>query len=185
MKERMTENRQPSGRKITPAFRLAFCALMAALGTAFMLSGNLVPVFTYVSPMLASLTLIPVLYEFGKKYAWMTWFVTAALSMMLCVDREEAFFFLLLGYYPIIKPSLDLIPTKAVRVLVKLLVFALAFSVMLIILAFVLGLEDIRGELWLSIAVYAMLTAMMLIFDRVYGRMALIYEKRMRSKLMK
>ena len=69
------------------SYRLAFCALLAALGTAFMLSGNLIPVLTYVSPMFASLTLIPVLREFGKKYAWMTWAVTAALAMMLCADR--------------------------------------------------------------------------------------------------
>ena len=185
MTDRVGENRQTRGRKITPAFRLAFCALMAALGTAFMLTGNLIPVFTYVSPMLASLTLIPVLYEFGKKYAWMTWFVTATLAMMLCADREEAFFFLFIGYYPIIKPALDRIPAKTIRVLVKLLVFALAFGIMLLILAFVLGLEDIRGELWLSVAVYGMLTAIMLMFDRVYGRMTLIYEKRFRGKLMK
>ena len=55
------------------AFRLSLSALMAALGTVLMLSSNLIPVLTYVAPMLASLTLIPILTEFGKKYAWMTW----------------------------------------------------------------------------------------------------------------
>ena len=61
------------------AFRLSLSSLMAALGTVLMLSSNLIPVLTYVAPMLASLTLIPILTEFGKKYAWMTWGVTAGL----------------------------------------------------------------------------------------------------------
>ncbi len=177
-----TREQGRSGRK-SPAFRLSFCALMAALGTAFMLMGNIIPVFTYVSPMLASLTLIPILCEFGKKYAWMAWFVTAALALMLCTDREEAFFFLFIGYYPVIKPYLERIPTKAIKLAAKLAVFALAFGLMLMLLVYVTGLDSFREELWLSIAVYAMLTGMMLIFDRVYEKMDLIYKKRIRGKL--
>ena len=75
------------------AFRLSLSSLMAALGTVLMLSSNLIPVLTYVAPMLASLTLIPILSEFGKKYAWMTWGVTALLALLLCADREAAFFY--------------------------------------------------------------------------------------------
>ncbi|MBP3209190.1 MAG: hypothetical protein J6M64_04645 [Oscillospiraceae bacterium] len=33
---------------------LAFCAMMAALGTMLMLTGGLIPVLTYCSPLLAS-----------------------------------------------------------------------------------------------------------------------------------
>ena len=161
-----------------PAYRVSFCALMAALGTALMFAGNLIPVLTYVSPLMASLTLIPVLSEFGKKYAGMTWFVTAVLALLLCTDREAAFFYLFIGWYPIVKPALDRIPTRAGRVLGKLLIFLLAFGLMLALLTFVLGLEDFREELWLNIAVYAMLTALMLLFDRVYTGAAVYYGRR-------
>ena len=94
------------------AFRLSLSALMAALGTVLMLSSNLIPVLTYVAPMLASLTLIPILSEFGKKYAWMTWAVTALLALLLCADREAAFFYLFIGWYPILKPALDRISSR-------------------------------------------------------------------------
>ena len=89
-------------RNHATAFRLSLSALMAALGTVLMLSSNLIPVLTYVAPMLASLTLIPILSEFGKKYAWMTWAVTALLALLLCADREAAFFYLFIGWYPIL-----------------------------------------------------------------------------------
>ena len=128
------------------AYRTSFCELMAALGAAFMLTGNLIPVLTYVSPMLAGMTLIPVLYEFGKKSAWMTWAVTAALAMMLCADREEAFFYLFTGFYPIIKPDLDRIRSKSLRFLAKLAVFTVSIACMVLILLFVVGMTDIRAQ---------------------------------------
>ena len=172
-------------QKNTPAFRLSLSALMAALGAVLMLCGNLIPVLTYVSPMLASLTLIPILMEFGRKYAWMTWGVTALLALLLCTDRESAFFYLFIGWYPIVKPSLDLIPGRPVRILVKLALFTAVFLLLFALLTFVLGLEDMRGEMLLSLAVYAMLVLIMMMFDRVYERAALIYEKRLRDRLLR
>ena len=172
-------------QKDSPAYRLSLSALMAALGAVLMLCGNLIPILTYVSPMLASLTLLPVLREFGKKYAWMTWGVTALLALLLCTDRESAFFYLFIGWYPILKPSLDRIRSGPVRILVKLLLFTAVFLLLFTLLTFVLGLEDMKSEMLLSLAVYAMLVLTMLMFDRVYGRAALIYEKRLRDRLLR
>lgn len=167
------------------AYRTSFCALMAALGAAFMLTGNLIPVLTYVSPMLAGMTLIPVLYEFGKKSAWMTWAVTAALAMMLCADREEAFFYLFTGFYPIIKPDLDRIRSKSLRFLAKLVVFTVSIACMVLILLFVVGMTDIREELWLSLLFYAMMIGLMFLYDRTCAVMTLVYEKRLRRLLIR
>ena len=74
------------------AYTVAFCSLMAALGAVMMLTGGLVPVMTYCSPLLAGVLLIPVLREHGRKWAWLVWIVTAALSMILSADKEAAFF---------------------------------------------------------------------------------------------
>ena len=167
------------------AYRLALSALMAALGGAIMLCSNLIPILTYVSPMLASLTLIPVLVEFGRKYAWMTWAVTALLALLLCADREAAFFYLFVGYYPVLKPTLDRIPSKLFRFLAKLLLFTAAFLLLFVLLTFVMGLEDMKSEMLLSIVVYAVLVAVMLLFDRVYDKAAIIYVRRLRDKLIK
>ena len=172
-------------RRKNSAYRISLCALMAALGTALMLCSNLIPILTYVSPLLASLTLIPVLYEFGKKYAWMTWAVTAGLALMLCADREAAFFYLFIGYYPIIKPDLDRIKTKSLRAAAKLAVFAAAISMMVLVLTFVVGVTDIRAEIWLNVIFYVMMIGVMFLFDRTYGAMAILYEKRLRRLLMR
>ena len=169
----------------TLAFRVSLSALMSALGVVIMLISNLIPVLTYVAPMTASLALIPILAEFGRKYAWMTWCVTATLALLLCADREAAFFYLFLGYYPILKPHLDRLRSKPIRITAKLAVFTGAFALLFLLLTFVLGLEDMKSEMLLSLSVYVMLVFVMLLFDRVYERMALLYVKRLRNSLIR
>ena len=63
--------------------------------------------------------------------------------------------------------------------------FTLVFVLLFVLLTFVMGLEDMKSEMLLSIAVYAMLVATMLLYDRVYERMALIYERRLRDRLIR
>ena len=56
--------------------------MMAALATVIMLLGGVVPVFTYCSPLLASLCLIPVIDRFGKTPALACWAVVSALTLI-------------------------------------------------------------------------------------------------------
>ena len=86
------------------AHKLALGSVMAALGTVIMLTGGLIPVFTYCSPLIAALLLVPVCDVCGVSYGWIVWFVTSVLSMLIGADKEAAFFYIFLGYYPIIKP---------------------------------------------------------------------------------
>lgn len=166
-----------------PAYTVALCALLSALGAAVMLAAGLIPVLTYCSPLIASLFLIPVLREFGKGRAWMTWAVTAVLSGILCADKEAVFFYFFLGYYPILKPAFDKLGKAGW--LVKLLYFAAALAVMYGLILFVLGLDiDIEGPGFMA-ALYIALTAIMLLFDFVLRRMTLLYERRIRSRLIR
>ena len=122
-----------------PAVSVAFCGVLAALGTAVMMAAGLIPVLTYCSPLVASLFLIPVLREFGKGRAWMTWAVTAVLSGILCADKEAAFFYIFLGYYPVLKPAFDRLGKAGWAF--KLLLFAAALAAMYGLILFVLGMD--------------------------------------------
>lgn len=174
----------------SPAYTVAFCSLMAALGAVLMLTGGLIPVMTYCSPLLAGVLLIPVLREHGRKWAWLTWIVTAALSLILSADKEAAFFYLFLGYYPILKPLFDRVRPKPLALISKLLFFALAIGAMYALIAFVfrldVGLEELE-ELgrYAGILFFVLLTGAMLIYDYALRNLALLYEYRLRPKLVK
>jgi len=172
------------------AYRIAFCSLMAALGAVLMLTGGLIPVMTYCSPLLAGVLLLPVLREHGAKWAWMVWLVTAALSMVLSADKEAALFYLFLGYYPIIKRPLDRIRPGLLSLLAKLLFFALSVGIMYSLIAFVfrldVGLEELE-ELgrWAGLVFFVLITLSMLLYDVTLRNLAVLYEYRLRPRIMK
>ena len=78
--------------------RMALCGIMVALAIVIMLMGGVIPLATFCCPVLASLTLIPVLMESGKKWTLMAYAATAALGLMLSPDKESALLFAFLGY---------------------------------------------------------------------------------------
>ena len=148
-----------------------------------MMAAGLIPVLTYCSPLIASLFLIPILREFGKGRAWMTWAVTAALSGILCADKEAAFFYIFLSFYPILKPSFDKL--GKLGWIAKLLYFASALAVMYGLILYVFGLDiEIEGTGFM-VALYIALVAVMLLFDFVLKRMTLIYDRRIRPVIFK
>ena len=93
--------------KRTPAARIAFGGVLAALAVVIMSMGTLIPVATYVCPMLSALILQLVLKTCGQRIAWGWYGAVSLLSLLLAPDKEVAAVFLALGYYPILKPKLD------------------------------------------------------------------------------
>ncbi len=165
------------------SYTIALCALLTALGVAVMLASGLIPILTYCSPLIASLFLIPVLREYGKSYSWLTWAATAILSAILCADKEAAFFYIFLGYYPILRPFFS----SRGRSLwaAKLLYFAAALFAMYTLILLVLGMDiGVEGK-WLMITLYITLLAVMLLYDFALRKISILYERRLREWLFK
>ena len=91
--------------------RIAFCSLMAALGTAFMWLSYF-PYFTYAVPAFSGLVMLIVLIEVGYKWAWITYVITAILSFLFAEPEAKLMFILFLGYYPILKASIEKLKSK-------------------------------------------------------------------------
>ena len=98
--------------KRTPAANIAFGGVLAALAVVIMSMGTIIPVATYVCPMLASMILELVRKTCGSRIAWAWYGAVAILSLLLAPDKEAAAVFLALGYYPIVKPKLDRLKGK-------------------------------------------------------------------------
>ena len=93
--------------KRTPASNIALGGVLAALAVIIMSMGTLIPVATYVCPMLCALVLQIVLKICGSRIAWAWYGAVTLLSLLMAPDKEAAAVFLALGYYPIVKPKLD------------------------------------------------------------------------------
>ena len=101
--------------KRTPAANIALGGVLAALAVVIMSLGTLIPVATYVCPMISALILQLVLKVCGSRIAWAWYGAVAILSLLLAPDKEAAAVFLALGYYPVVKPKLDAAKGKWLR----------------------------------------------------------------------
>ena len=73
--------------------RLALCGVLAALALALMFLGGVLPFASIACPVLASLVLIPVYAETGKKWSAVWFLGVAVLAALLAPDKESAVLF--------------------------------------------------------------------------------------------
>ncbi len=125
------------------AKKIALGGMLAALALVIMCLGGMIPVATYVCPMLCMLVLSVVLKLCGSRIAWAWYGAVALLGLLLGPDKEAAAVFLFLGYYPILKPRLDKLRLKW---LWKLLLFNTAVLALYSLLIYLMGLGEIMAD---------------------------------------
>lgn len=89
------------------AYPVALGGMLAAAAVVLMCIGTIIPVATYAAPVLCMMVCQMVVKICGRRIAWAWYGVVTILSLLLAPDKEAAAVFLVLGYYPIVKPKLD------------------------------------------------------------------------------
>lgn len=130
-------------KKNTPASRMALGGVLAALAVVIMSLGGLVPIFTYVSPMVGAVILQIVLLACGERIAWAWFGAVALLGVLLSPDKEAAAVFVFLGYYPIVKPKIDRLRFPWIW---KLLLFNVSIGLMYYLLLHLFGMAELGAE---------------------------------------
>ena len=129
--------------KKTAASDMALGGVMAALAVVVMCMGGLIPVATFVCPMVCMLLLTVILARSGSRVAWAWYGAVALLSLLMGPDKEAAAVFAFLGYYPIIRPKMDSLPLKW---LWKLLYFNAVILIMYWLLLNLFGMAELVEE---------------------------------------
>ena len=177
-----------AGKKVKPSIRIAFCGMAAGLSIVIMLLGGFIPAAVYAVPLLCGLVLLPVSIEFGKPTAWATFAATAILALMLDFDKEAAFFYLFIGYYPIIKWSIERIRSVPLRLVIKLMLFSLSVIVMYLLLNLLFPMEAFMQEfkemsMWMLIGLLVVYDISMLLYDRFLFAALMIYANRIKPRI--
>lgn len=142
---------------------------MAALAVVVMCMGGMIPIATFVCPMVCMWLLVTVIDRCGNRVAWAWYGAVSILSLLLGPDKEAAAVFVFLGYYPIIKPKMDQLPVKW---LWKLLLFNAAILVMYWLLLNLFGMAELMEEFaemgtLLTVVTLAMGNVTFILLDRL------------------
>ena len=127
----------------SPARKIAFGGMFAALAMVIMNFGSLIPVATYVCPVLCMLILAFITKMCGDRIGWAWYGAVAFLSLLLAPDKEAAAVFCFLGFYPIVKPRFDAMRFSWIP---KLALFNVLILLMYWLLIRLLGMERISAE---------------------------------------
>ena len=91
----------------TPAAKISLGGMLAALAVVIMNLVGMIPVATFVCPMLCMMILTLVVRFCGRRIGWAWYGAVAILGLLLAPDKEAAAVFVFLGYYPLLKPVFD------------------------------------------------------------------------------
>ena len=116
------DNRDKRPSRRTRSKRMATCALLCALGVVVSLLGSLADLLDLCTPFFAALLLVPIVIEYGRRYAWSVWMATAILCLVLLPNKSPAIVYLAFGYYPILKAILERL-RPALTLIFKLILF--------------------------------------------------------------
>ena len=147
---------------------MALGGMVTAVAVVIMSLGSLIPLNTYLCPVICILLTRPVLERCGRRIGWCYYLATAILSLMLAPDREAALVYAFLGYYPMIRPVFEKL--GAMAWFGKLLLFTLAGAASYGILMLVMGAGAAMTEGWILTAVTVLLwDVLFLLVDRLLG----------------
>lgn len=137
----------------TSSRQIALGGMLAALAVCIMSLGGIIPVATFVCPMLCALILQTVVNLCGKRIAWAWYGAVGILALLFSPDRESAAIFVFLGYYPIVKPWLD---ERKCPLLWKGILFNGSIGIMYWLLLSVFALTELKAEFQQMQAVFLM-----------------------------
>ena len=156
------------------AKQMALGGILGAAAMTVMLLGGMIPMSTYVCPVVCMLVLQIVLNLCGRRIAWAWYVMVSILALLLGPDKEAAAMLVLLGYYPIIKPKMEKLPLP---ILWKTVFFNVVVAIMYTAVVKLLGLEAIVVEnTWLGygslVLILLMGNATFFMLDKILTRFA-------------
>lgn len=174
----------------TESQKIALCGVLGALSVVLLLLGSALQIGTYAAPMLVSFLQIPVLEEYGGKYALLLYITVSILAVLLVPETELALFYaLVMGYYPVLRKAMQRVKSTLLRWMAKFAVFNAGTVLMYLVLFALLGpailnelLEDGTGMLVLLLA---MGNFSFWLCDRALASLTRYYHAALQPKLKK
>lgn len=150
----------------------ALGGVTAALAIVIMCIGGLIPLATFVCPMLCMLLLQLISIRCGSRMGWAWYVAVAILSLLMGPDKEGSALFLFFGFYPLVKPKLEKMPLPW---LWKGILFNAAILLMYTLLIHLFGMAELASEFREMGSILLMVTLLLgnltfFLLDRILSR---------------
>lgn len=160
---------------------------MIALASLFMLTSYF-PYMTISIPAVAGLFIMVLVIELDKKWAFISYLVSAVIAFLLAEPETKLLFIAFFGYYPIIKSLLEGLKSRVLEYILKFLIYnvAIILSYTVFAGAFGVSLGDMNefGK-YTAIILLTIANILFPIYDVMLSRMAAFYMIKLHNKVNK
>lgn len=160
---------------------------MAALATVIMLVAWF-PYVTYAVPCTAAIAIMIVVIEYGKKAAFITYFVSVVPIMLFAENEAKLIYVFFAGFYPILKALFELPRSRVLEFVLKFLSFNASVGTIYLASTFVFGVSyDDLGELgkYGAVIFLVLVNLVFIAFDFCISKMATYYILRFHENVAK
>jgi hypothetical protein len=162
--------------------RLAVCAMLSAMGVILLYIGSVVEVMDISLAVIASLTCVFAVIEYGGSAPWLVFAVTSVLSVILLPQKAPAVMYVLFfGFYPILKERFEKM-RPAVCWALKEAVFNASLILIVISLRFLL-FAGVDIPLMMYVIAVAVCEVIFLLYDFALTRLISLYVYKLRKRL--
>lgn len=170
------------------ATRLAVCGVVTALSVVLLFIGGISFLLAYIMPMTVGVIMIMLKTTFGNSSAWITYAATSLLSFFLVTDKECALMYIMLfGFYPMVQADINKLSNKALKFIIKILIFnVLLFSAQMILI-YVFGipfLDEGEGK-WLIALFAALMNILFIVYDNLLVNINKLYIAKVEKRIKK
>lgn len=180
-----------SGEK-SISFKVAMGGVMSAVCLMMMFASGFLPMLDYAIPTFAGFVTVIMTVEVSRGWALATYICVSVLCPLITPNIEASMLFILfMGYYPILKFSLDKMKCKLLSWLIKFGIFNAAVIIFYFFCQYVMtGGEDmLEGmESFGKYAIYVlwgMANLLFIIYEYTIGLMTGVYVDWFRKKILK
>lgn len=167
--------------------QMALCGLLVALAVVVIVLAGAIGIGTFAGPVLAMAVLLPVLEEYGAKNGLIAYTATAILGLLIAPEPELALVYTAFGWYPVLRPKLNRIPSRLLRPAVKILlctaVILLLYGVLLRLLGMTADLAGAAPLFNLLLLILGVCTFMLT--DLALERLTFLWRKKFRNRFFR
>ena len=128
--------------------QVALGGLISALCVILMMMTGILPFLSYAIPAMAGFLMVVMVIECGTKWAIVVYIAVSILSLLISPDKVAAFIFVFfLGYYPILKGSIEKLPSSMLQWAIKLVLFNICIVASYLLMIYVLKMPEVMTEM--------------------------------------
>jgi len=152
---------------------------MAAMCVALFAVGILFESLDVTLAIAAGLVVMVIATEYGDRAGLAVFFVAGLLGLFLPVKSPAIMFLALGGWYPIVQKKVNMLSPR-VALLVKFLIFNAVLALLLVLSAFLTGIEDPK---WVYAALFVIGNLCFYLYDILLDRAMIWYILKLRKRL--